>query len=420
MVTVVLLLAVGAKAASLSIKRVTQVMIDGDVGSSYFVQVNNDLNNEAGWKSQWYVTVTSTELIPYILDDSPEANRFYRVVNAGAPQGPVLTRMSASSPLQRLVQISSTAQTDNVLLGKFDIKSQGRAGTLRSLTLGLHVNGATISELFSNVKVVLNGNAYSADTITETPAIERNVKFSNMSEVLPADQWVTVSVYGTIKQDVNGEMSGTTAHVSLTASGVTDGSDNNPMVEDANFMPMAVTPTPLIANTVTFSSIPGVLSGLSASVGAPLIVNNETVAYPVSFTFSLAAGDDTLYIAERPSFLSGQSTRVQFMTEPLVANPGTIPGDVAGNYFVVPAGSSRAFVLHGTIRKGESSGNERVEIDGIPFGTDSSNLNKYNITYGLQALGVEVSFAPGTVSGGNSSSNGPVSSGGTGSSGSGF
>lgn len=325
----------------------------------------------------------ATDAVGVSHTDSTDKDRFF--IYKGGEVNAIETRVNPSSPLTRLVEISRTAQTDNVLLGRFDVKSRNQGGTLSQIVFGLDVlepKIVPITQLFGEVKISINGRTYSADTLALNDGADFSgyARFSNLNEVLPADQNVTISVYGKVNQDTEGGLSGATIGVRLTTS-TSAVLLNNPEVVDRSNQPIDVVPAVQTANSVSFSSIPGVVSGLSASVGGAIIVNNETTAYPVSFTFTLTAGDSTLYMAAIPQFLMAVPVGAIFGPPIMEANPGSLPGDANGNYFVIPAGSSRTFMLSSVVSRGTASGVGLVDLFGIAFGTESSNLNRYYYSY---------------------------------------
>lgn len=172
--------------------------------------------------------------------------------------GQVVARLSATTPSQRIVQISQATQTDNVILARFDLKSERINGILYQIVLGLNVMEQKIvpvTELFGDVKISINGRTHSADDIKLLPGADFQgyARFSNLTEALPADQYVTVSVYGKIKQDVDRRLSGAKVAVSLTTS-TSPVLMNNPEVGNAAFQPIDVIPATIMANTLTFSS----------------------------------------------------------------------------------------------------------------------------------------------------------------------
>jgi hypothetical protein len=223
-----------------------------------------------------------------------------------------------------------------------------------------------------------------------------------MNEVLPADQYVTLSIYGKVNQDTNGTtLTGAIASTTLTAAGAAGGTTNNPSVEDASYSALAVNTTTVSSSDLTFSSSSAVLSGYAAVLGAPVVVNNTTQAIPATFTFTLTAGNNTLYISKLPGlalsttttgYTVGSAGATTTSLTDVTPNPSNITGDVttgASPYYVVPAGSSRTFSYNGTISyAGDTPKLRTFAITAVKYGTSSSNLTANTITYNLGTLKV--------------------------------
>ncbi len=331
----------------------------------------------------------------------------------GSNNGQVVVTLNGSSPLQGLVQVSQAAQTDNVLLAKYDIKSQNIAATLRSLKLQVRTSGTAVGTLFGEVKININGHTYSADSYTNginttdtSTSASTTATFTNMNEVLPADQYVTLSVYGKVNQDTNGTtLTGAIASTTFVAAGTAGSTSSNPSVEDASYSSLAVNSTVVSSSDLTFSSSSATLSGLSATAGASIVVNNTTVAQAVTFSFTMTAGNNTLYVSADPAIVlastssglasNGASTTIAIGG--VTANPGTISGDTAvttsAGYYVIPAGSSRSFSYTGTIDNTNGThGSKTWSITGIRYGTSSTALTANTINYNLNALKVTVTL----------------------------
>jgi peptidoglycan hydrolase-like protein with peptidoglycan-binding domain len=313
----------------------------------------------------------------------------------GSNNGQVIVTLNASSPLQGLVQINQSTQTDNVLLAKYDVKSQNIAATLRNFSVTVGTNGRGVTQIFGDIKASINGHTYSADSIATTTT------FTNMNEVLPADQYVTLSIYGKINQDTNGTLlTGAIASTTLTAAGTAGGTSNNPNVEDASYSALDVNENTVTSSDLTFSSSSAVLSGLSASTGATIVQNNSTIGQSVSFTFTITAGNNTLYISADPNIaLStsssgfGDAASTTLPQSGVTANPGTISGDTnvtaTGGYYVIPAGSSRTFTFSGAmINKNGANGTKTYSITAVKYGTTTGALTANTINYNLSPLKV--------------------------------
>ncbi len=309
--------------------------------------------------------------------------------------GQVVATLSATSPLPRLVQISQTAQTDNVLLGKFDLKSEKITGTLEQIVFGINIMEQKIvpvTDLFEDVKISMNGHTYSADTFELLPGADFSgyAAFYNMNEVLPADQTVTVSVFGKVKPNTTGQLNGAKIAVSLTTS-TSPILSNNPEVGDGAYQPIDVVPAILQTSTVIFSSVPVVASGLSAT-STPIVVNNEVVAHAAQFSFTLTAGNDTIYVSRTSGFMV--TAHIDTIFSSVTKSAGVdVAGDTA-DYYVVPAGGYRTFTVAGTITKVGGAGVKihPVQISNLSSGSNPNNLWEYQITYGLEALKLEPVF----------------------------
>ena len=318
----------------------------------------------------------------------------------GTNNGQVVVTLASDSPVQGLKQISQSSQTDNVLLAKYNIKSQNIAGTLRNLTLTVGTTGRGVTQLFGDIKLSVNGHWYSADSVGTTTT------FTNMNEVLPADQYIPVSVYGKINQDTNGTLlTGVIASTTLAASGTAGGTSNNPSIEDASYSALAVNSNTVISSDLTFSSSSAVLSGLSATVGSGVQSNNTTVAFPVTFSFTLTAGDNTLYMSNKPGLALSTTTTGYAVNSSLnasttitsvTATPGTVAGDnnvTTTGYFVIPAGSSRTFTFSGTVKNEANTGPilRTFAVTAVKYGTSNASdttLTANTINYNLDTLKV--------------------------------
>jgi hypothetical protein len=323
-------------------------------------------------------------------------------LTGGSPASGVSVTLDASSPLNRIVQISKTAPTNNVLLAKFDLKSQGVAGTLKQLIVdvtGTSSDGGTASlqgTYMNWVTISINGNTYKYSGWANGHA-----GFSNLNEVLPADQSVTVSVYGNFNAD-DGTLSipaeGTKINVKLVATDTdTSPTGINPRVVDANAQLLHVNPAIITANSLALTSSDVIVSGSSVSLGNTISANNSTVGQNVTFTFTLTAGANTVYFSKQTGLsLATSSTGLSSLNATNIyggglasANPGSISGDsnVGWGYYVIPAGSSRTFTLPGVIMwQNTPVGPKTLQIDAIKYGTQTSALTANRVTVGLQNL----------------------------------
>ncbi|MFA6458780.1 MAG: peptidoglycan-binding domain-containing protein [Candidatus Paceibacterota bacterium] len=310
----------------------------------------------------------------------------------GSNNGSVVVTVDATSPLQGLVQVSTSNQTDNVVLAVYDVKVQNTNGVLRSLTLVPHTNGPAVTQLFGDIKIKVNGQTYSASTISST-----TVAFTNLSVPLSADVYTPVTVYGKVNQDTNNSLDGAMASTSWAVSGTAGGSSNNPVVEDSSYSTMAVTSGTFVSSDLTYSASSASLSNLSATLGNAITSTlTSVVSYPVTMSFSVTAGNSTLYVAAAPGDALATSTTItggiaSSSLSIVTANPSTLSGDNA-TYFVVPAGSSRNFTYAGSLKSLYGDGIKTFQITGVYFGTNTTNFSKNTtgslINYNLGTLKV--------------------------------
>lgn len=315
----------------------------------------------------------------------------------GSNSGSVIVTLNAASPVKRLVQISNSGKTEGVVLGKFDVKSQNRESTLKTLKIALKTDGTSVNTLFSRVQIQAAGLTYTANTtdVTTSPntTSSSTVSFTDLKIPLAKDVPVTITVLGDIAQPssngaLDGKVASTTIYVNTT----------NVAVEDSTYNTVSVNSVALAASDVIVSASSAVLSGLSATIGSPVESGNVTVAQSVSFTYTITAGDNTLYVSSNPvtalatsstgyASASNASTTITTVT----ATPSDVAGDSTGTYYIVPAGSSRTFKWSGTIRNDVARGvtQRTFYVTSVYYDTDTTNLNDNSINYNLGALKVE-------------------------------
>jgi hypothetical protein len=73
--------------------------------------------------------------------------------------------------------------------------------------------------------------------------------------------------------------------------------------------------------------------------------------------------------------------------------PGSLAGDSAGAYYVVPAGGSRTFTWGGVMQYESANSNPKTHaITTVRYGTSSGALTANSIDYGLETLKVTATF----------------------------
>lgn len=320
----------------------------------------------------------------------------------------IVASLDSASPLSSTVQISTSAQTNNVPLAAFDIKSQGGASTLQSLQFGINVtlpyvlNQGLASALFSSVSIRANGQTYYGTF--GGVGKDGIASFNNFSIPLPANVNVPITLYGGVNPSTSGSLDGSTASASLLLNSI--------VAIDQNYNTVPVSPSQgfVNGNTITFSSTGVQVSNTSATLGAQTCnsVSNPTECdYPVSFNFSLTSGNNPIYIAKTGSCPVGYSclaNPLQFSgdnTQIIIQTASVIPATGDGsNYYYIAPGQTRQFTYSGVITNSNnysSASTYKVQVSGISYGTSANNLSSNSITSGLQNLQATVSFNGGST-----------------------
>ena len=309
--------------------------------------------------------VTDTETVPATRSFSYQ----------GSNIGQIVVTVDSSSPLKGLVQISTAAQTQNIPLAVYDVKSQNEPSTLQSLTLG--IGQSTTTQIFSNIQIKVGGQVYSASSLSTTSAA-----FTNLQIPLAADVYTPITVYGTIAQDTNNYLDGVSASTTWVLS------SNNPSVVDATYNNVAINGGTFISSDLIFSASSATVSNETASATA---VGQSAAAYTVSFGFTITAGNNTLYVSKDlmgNAFVGTTTTGgIAASLTTLSANPDSLSGDDtagAGTEYVIPAGSSRQFTVSGSAT-GVSGQSGAVSINAVHYGLASGNYSK-TIGYNLGGL----------------------------------
>jgi peptidoglycan hydrolase-like protein with peptidoglycan-binding domain len=314
----------------------------------------------------------------------------------GGNANQIVMTLNNQSPPNMLVPISSSGQTENVVMGVANFKSQNRDGVLRKMSIYIATNGQAPADVFDDVKIQSGNYSYSADSIKNGNNFAEATVFNNMAIPLPKDQDVPIAIVFTVKKNVNNALNGVMASSTLVGSGTAGGTSNNPVVEDSNSNTIDINDANLLTSDLTFSGSDANLfsAAPTATVSEGIIGNingiSGTVSKNVSFTYTLTAGNDPLYVSANPvAALSTTSTgyasaaNASSTITSVTATPSEVAGDSAGTYFIVPAGGSRTFRWTGTVRYDAPRGSvlRTFGITGIKYGTTSSNLTANTVVY---------------------------------------
>ena len=296
--------------------------------------------------------VTDTETVP-------TARSFYY---SNSTVGQLIITTDTASPVSQVIQVSTAAQTQNVPLAIFDIKSQNQASTLQTLTVDLSLSTSTVGTLFSNVQIKAGGLTYSASTLNASSAV-----FTNLSRPLNADVYTPITVQATLAQDTNNMYDGTTVRVSLTPSV----SPLNPSIIDATYN--NVVPTSVAAlngNYLTFSAAGVSVGTLATAVGTTVSNQGASSTKDFTFTYSLTAGNNPIYVS---------ATSTTALTPAQTGSVGTVSlvsfrdsdstSDLANNYFYLAPGQTKTFTASYTSKGAVGSVAGTYSITSLNYGT---------------------------------------------------
>lgn len=336
-------------------------------------------------KSSWAIPLTSL------------GNKFFRVVEMGLGTYVTVT-LDPASPVGGIIQIMTNG-TQNVSLITYDVKSHVGDGILGNAVITIVANSPTsdISSLFSAVKLRVGAIIYFGEVISTGTShlfggsYGWKVAFSDLPIWLLADTSIPITILVDVVANTDGILNGVKA---LAGDGGIELS-----VDDPNYSSIIPSETgPLQGTTFTFMSQGVFVSNPSASLGEGIISSNLVVAYPISFGFTVTADDQTLFVSSLPEIfvekVVGVGTLVDFPAEGLMANPQQLAGDhqtATDGYYVIPAGSSRRFVLNGIMRNGNGQFDlKSVRITGLRYGLSGDQLTDHVITLGLESLVISV------------------------------
>lgn len=371
------------------------ITFQADLGKNYAIQSSTNL---VDWSPVDMIDGHGS-IVRYTNIVAQQAQMFYRTV-VTTSQG-VILQISATSPQTRIVKISESTETDNVLLFKGEMRSPVD-GTLRQQEAIFTINGnRTFDQVFSDAKLRIAGITYSFDSRTNigasVPGESTNwlVRFSSLASPLPANIYRSFDVLGRIAKNENMSLEGVWVAVSVVASGTFGGTTNNPLVEDGFYNTVGISSTVLEGSKAIFTSGEAFINGTSTQIGSPIVNNNQIVAYPVEFQLSITAGDNTLYVSKyTPTAFSttvGPGQDNIFVPTDITASPTLVAGDT-DNYYVIPAGSTREFSVFGTLYRGAGSGLASIQVTAIRFGLSAGSLDTYTINWGLENLRATVQF----------------------------
>ena len=278
----------------------------------------------------------------------------------GTSVGQIVATIDPNSPATGLVQVSTAAQTQNIVLGIYDLKSANQPGTLQSFAVA--INGTTTVP-FANVQIQVAGLTYSASTLTSTLAA-----FTNLQVPLAADTYVPVKITATVVQDLNSFLDGTTITTTASSSGIS--------VIDASYNNITVNPFSFSSAAQTFTSSGVTIGTLQTSPVVVTANNSASTTAAFTFTYSLTAGNNPLYIS---------ATSTNALVTVSSNNPGIITltqfkdndstNDVANGYFYIAPGLSKTFTATYQSKGNPGSVSGAFQITGLRYGTGYSGTS---------------------------------------------
>ncbi len=355
-----------------------------------------DASGPKGSQLTWKSSCSGDQVVNTTMDAKNEYALFTCSTVTPVALANIVAALDPASPQNRTVQVSSSAQTNNVVLGIFDLKSQNRDSTLRSLRLVANVSTPGVTNVFSNIKIQIAGLTYFPLAIS---ASNGSVAFADLSVPLPKDVNLQLRVLGDVVQDTNGTLNGATASIRLEAN------STNVYAEDTSFNQASVTSGSFASNVTTFISSSAaqtqpVVSGFTSRITSqPTGTNGILTSLGFEFSFVITAGESTIYVPNDAYKLITLST-VGFGslasttwsgsgTVAITPDPSSLAGDDATtkNVYVIPAGGSRKFTVNGRSDNTNGTGSAKsVSIVAISYGTDNNSPQTSSITQGLTQL----------------------------------
>lgn len=306
----------------------------------------------------------------------------------------IVTKLDNTSPIGGTRALSSTNKTENVVLARFDLKSTSQNSTLTALSAHINMSNVvptTLGDLFDAAYLKVGDRTYIADW-TKTG----DIFVSNMIVGLPKDQYVPITIVATVNANTNHRFDGARVSVNLNANEDTV----QAFISDLQ-VKTRVIPNNITSSVTTFVSDEATVSNTSASLGSPVVNSNTTIAYPVTFKYSIATGNSTLYVSKNSGvalvtnttgYKDNSTANASTSLTDVTADPGTLAGD-SSTYYVVPAMYLRLFTWTGTIKyEANNAGLKTYSITGIRYGTSSSSLTSNVINQGLENLKVTPVF----------------------------
>ena len=374
------------------------VVRDGDTGNLYVkvTAVANVDSNDAGD----IITVALPTDSVRAVNGAGVSDTYVTAITetfsvSAASTGTLSLTEASSNPDDSLVKADDNNTTDDVTLLAFNVKAKNQDVTITDLPVGLVVSGTSnVNDVIQTVKLMKGDTVLKSKTVSGT-GTSAQVTFDNIDAMIDQDSTETYKVVAVIK-DFSATADSTHFSAGDSVYATTTGSNTAWDVSDANGE--SVTPSSSVTGgTVTFtgSAITATLSGTPVATKSVGTFSGSSDKLDGSITFKVAAGDDDIYL---DATLVQGTTTVNAVTSGFgwatttTSNTGTSTGysaslsssdtnsaDSAGNYFKIPAGTSRTFTLVASIPTGIDSGTLGMRITGFNYGTAFGSMGSvYN------------------------------------------
>lgn len=293
----------------------------------------------------------------------------------GSSNAAIVTTINSSSPATKLVQVSSSVETDNVVLGAFDIKSQNTDTTLRTLKVSVRTadGSNTVNGVFNDLKLKIGDKVFSKDSVsTNATAYDEStasttVTFTNLNVNLPKDTYVTVTVLGRVAKNVTASAS-TTLYANST----------NIVVEDASYASVSVNPAVIAANVQSFTTSGLAMSSPVVTKGNKTVTNAGTTTETFSLSFNLTAGDNAIYVSKTASTALSTSTTNAAVGITLTEWAVNDSNNDGSTYFYIAPGQTKTFTAT-YFASSNPEASTVFKVTNIYGGTTSSALTSINL-----------------------------------------
>ena len=309
----------------------------------------------------------------------------------GSNNGQINVKSDSSEPVTGNVQISTSVNTNNVLLGIFDIKSANVNSTMQSLAVNINTN-SSVSKLFGTISITAAGQSYSASllcpvatpnctsTTADATGSSTIAHFTSLTIPLSADVWTPVSVYANVNADTSGTLNGLMASTSINASGVAGQSGNNPSVIDNSYNTLVVNQITPSSNVLTFTDSGVSQTGLAVSHDPVSVssVANVSSSQTFYFTYTLTAGNNPIFVdANYGQAVTAVPTgNASWSNVSFRDNDST--GDTTGGgtaHFYVDAGNTKTFTVTEKAIGAPNTTSGTYSITALKYGTGWDNVN---------------------------------------------